>query len=382
MRKYGIIPIKLLISVGLISFLSGCSTRPLTDLPVRLSSSQIIDKLRCEMKRSVADAFQKKGFDRINIFYQKDLANLKRAQALVEGLEDDYNKALAQEAILKNSYEDAKLNKNTLEIRIKAKAKSDEIEKYLPQEKMSSGNLDNELKIAELQLYKAKIQLFEHHQIVENKDRELDQAIGLLTAFKNDVGSKYQKLIDFHNHYIVNSFDTLITETNDLNGEGSFAFPIHLGTFTIGVKAGDQKIRAADRDISTAINFKDLLEYECEKYPVQRDTFVPMHYPIKGNIGVDAVIKDYLRLAEKGKFSNGNTEETFLDKISFTTTLNASANPEFTITPTMRETLTAKGTIGAKREDKYEVTIGISRQKIDKPQSEKIQKVQIVESFP
>lgn len=367
MRLFYIFPIILV-------FIAGCSTRPLTDLPVRLSSSQIINKLRCEMKLSVQDSFKKRGFESVLPAYKRRIKKLDKGDVIYKRLNAELNKTLKNRERLKRRRDDAKLEHETVIAKIKQSNDDSDIS---DQER---DILFDRFKRAVKSLNKETVNVLEARIKYREKEKALFQFTEGFEKYKNKILVDFATLIDFYNHRIVHEFNTLITETNDLNGTGTFSFPIHLGIFTLGASAGEQKKREADRDIAMIINFKQLLEYDCKPFGPQDHQSIPFYYPIKGNIGLDAVIKDYLRLAKKGKFTTES--ETYVDKLTFTTMLNATVNPSFTIMPTLRETLKAEATAGIKRSDEHQIRIGLLREPVAKPaEEEKITKVFIVKSL-
>jgi hypothetical protein len=89
-------------------------------------------------------------------------------------------------------------------------------------------------------------------------------------------------------------------------------------------------------------------------------------YPIVGHIGMDRIVYDYLDLALFGSLAgtkaNPTAPPTMTDDLTFTTTLDVSATPKITFTPTGTAfALTDASLTGElKRTDMHQVTVGLA----------------------
>lgn len=89
-------------------------------------------------------------------------------------------------------------------------------------------------------------------------------------------------------------------------------------------------------------------------------------YPIIGRIGIDKITYDYLDLTIFGMLAGTKDKPaappTMADKLTFTTTLDASATPKITFTPTGTafQLVDAGITGGVSRSDQHEVTVGLA----------------------
>jgi hypothetical protein len=103
---------------------------------------------------------------------------------------------------------------------------------------------------------------------------------------------------------------------------------------------------------------------DCDGYIVQANHI----YPITGRIGVDRLVYDYLDLALFGNLAGPknatSAPPTMADELTFTTTLDASATPKVTFTPTGTafQLTDAMITGELKRTDMHQVTMGLALQ--------------------
>lgn len=186
---------------------------------------------------------------------------------------------------------------------------------------------------------------------VDNANKKLEAEAEQLKAYKD--------LIAFEGNNAVFQFVFTITENNNASSEGTITWPITLGSITLGYDIGDTRQRKSDRQVRVVSSFQDLMSIDCRGMEVAEERRIPRMYPITGEIGLAEVIQDYMRVTEiKGqKFQLGGNNDSYRDKIIFTTTVNGSINPGIELTKRMGQLIEASADIGADRTDAHEVTI-------------------------
>jgi hypothetical protein len=168
------------------------------------------------------------------------------------------------------------------------------------------------------------------------------------------------KLITFYKNAAAFSFRFLITETDQASATNlSYRFPLYNGTFTVGLAAGDTKDRESDRNAKLVLKFRDLDDINCAGVPDDERGLRTRHYPIRGAIGLREVFLQFsaLQRRKEGKFATG---ESYTDQIKFTTTLSASVNPTFTISPTPVDQVSGTFSAGATRKDQHSVQVSLT----------------------
>ena len=91
------------------------------------------------------------------------------------------------------------------------------------------------------------------------------------------------------------SFRFSITEDNDASGSARFEFPFSNGSFALGLSTGEDKRRKSDRSFDLVEDFAQVLaDPTLHCGPGGED----WKYPITGDIGLEEVIKTYVRLAD------------------------------------------------------------------------------------
>lgn len=192
------------------------------------------------------------------------------------------------------------------------------------------------------------------------KGREFEQVRNVIEVF-TAIGVAY-------------NFDLTMTVDNDLSaGSANFQRTVPGSVFKLGVGASMSRRRSNDRTFTITDTFSSLLTQlnvrewadghrDCDEYVVQANHI----YPIVGQIGVSKLVYDYLELtifgALAGPKSTPSLPPTMADKLTFTTTLDASVTPKITFTPTGTAfQLTDAAITGElKRTDTHEVTMGLA----------------------
>lgn len=170
------------------------------------------------------------------------------------------------------------------------------------------------------------------------------------------------------------NFDLTMTVDNDLSaGSANFQRTVPGSVFKLGLGAAMTRKRSNDRTFTITDTFSSLLTQlnvrvwadghrDCDGYAREANYI----YPIVGQIGVYRLVYDYLELtifgALAGPKATPSLPPTMADKLTFTTTLDASVTPKITFTPTGTAfQLTDAAITGElKRTDMHEVTMGLA----------------------
>jgi hypothetical protein len=192
-------------------------------------------------------------------------------------------------------------------------------------------------------------------------------------------GSEYKQVRNlintFANTGIAYNFDLTMTENNDLTGGADFLKPLFNGKFTLGVSAGAMRERKNNRIFTITDTFGSLIQKV--NTPVRGHRYCDGHvvyanyiYPIVGRVGVDEVVRTFIRLTLFGNLAatadKATAEKpgapTMADQLSFTTLLTASANPSVVFSPagTKFQVVDANLMAGVKRSDVHKVTLGLA----------------------
>lgn len=166
---------------------------------------------------------------------------------------------------------------------------------------------------------------------------------------------------------IVLDFDFSITETNDNTIDTNFRLPITGGLFTLGLKGGKKLVRKNQRTFQSGVTFYSLHQ---EAYDPVNCSIAATHgnivYPITGKIGLEEVFDTFLKLSrdEISAEAQQLTSKKFNDKLTFTTTLSATATPKVALDAEPARVfrlLNATGTFGETRADVHQVSINLAK---------------------
>jgi hypothetical protein len=177
----------------------------------------------------------------------------------------------------------------------------------------------------------------------------------------------------FYDTGIAYNFDLTMTENNDLSAGVNFLRPLTQPNFTFGANAGGAWQRSNDRTFTVTDTFSNLIAKVntpvrgvryCDQFIVQANYI----YPITGRIGVDKLVHDFIRLTLFGNLASKDADPgargapTMLDRLTFTTTINASINPGVVFTPVARvlQLADASLTADAKRTDTHQVIVALA----------------------
>lgn len=177
----------------------------------------------------------------------------------------------------------------------------------------------------------------------------------------------------FYDAGIAYNFELTMTEHNDLSGDANFLRPLTRPKFTLGVSAGARRARSNNRNFTVTDTFSFLLtklntpvrgRRYCDGQIVQANYI----YPIAGRIGVDKLVKSFMELTLFANLGGAGAKPgaggvpTMADKLTFTTTLDASTTPKIVFSPvgTAFQIFDASLTGSVKRTDIHQVTVALA----------------------
>jgi hypothetical protein len=190
-------------------------------------------------------------------------------------------------------------------------------------------------------------------------------------------GPKYvqvRSLINtFYDAGIAYNFDLTMIENNDLSADVNFLRPLTRPKFTLGISAGANRARSNNRTFTVTDTFSYLLtklntpvrgRHYCDGQIVQANYI----YPIAGRIGIDKLVKSFMELTlfanlgGQGANPGAGGAPTMADKLTFTTTIEASATPKVVFSPvgTAFQIADASLTGSVKRTDVHQVTVALA----------------------
>lgn len=211
------------------------------------------------------------------------------------------------------------------------------------------------------------------------KDQSSKDALAFLKT--NDDLGKFRKLplnasvqkllVRFDHGSIIYDFRFLMTENNNNSLVTTLEDPLRTGLLSVAVGAGTNLQRQNQRTFRVvdlfAEFFTDDMQKRCSKAGLADGRFKSnMLYPITGKIGLGDVIWTYMTLVQTVGLSapeakSLKTTPTFIERLTFTTTLRGDVNPTLELNPGHKALHVAKveATFGSVRSDEHEVTIAI-----------------------
>lgn len=389
-------------------FLSGCSTHPIPADRIGLSVYDIAHKIRCEarevvyrqantppqrprdiaeyeaadarLKRLVKDGAQIFGrrapqlaAERERLSAQEHLINAKLRELVAKLNEGpDPYKELREwsDSVLgdgKNLQENSKKTRNEIE---KTFEQVKELDRWRRSKTKNEADIRHH--ISRWTLFH-RDRLYLHQKIVRERQ---------------DVEKRFADSIKFLGNSFAYAMRFEIDETNEARiNTADFTRAVTLGTITIGVAAGDKKQRKGRREIRVVATFRELLglEKECEegKYFMAEDGLHTLRYPIRGRIGLDEVITEYLTIL-RSKFALSevaSSGKTYMSIITFTTTIDGSIKPSATIARSSGDRYVGNALLSGQRQDVHEATIVLMPLKAQGPvEPDKTVNVRIVRS--
>ncbi|NJO22432.1 MAG: hypothetical protein HC868_05165 [Sphingomonadales bacterium] len=135
----------------------------------------------------------------------------------------------------------------------------------------------------------------------------------------------------------------------------------------LGASASLDKIRTGKRTFSSQETFGEMLARGewCNKFRPREKNLL---YPITGSIGLRKVMKTFIALSEQG-----GGKESFVDALSFTTTISGSITPTVKLNPVSSSfrLISATGNLSADRTDLHKVKISLAFPVAEKPKKTK-----------
>jgi hypothetical protein len=153
-----------------------------------------------------------------------------------------------------------------------------------------------------------------------------------------------------------------IHEDNNASANGSFVWPVHIGTLTLGYSGGSERERRSERWVSVSANFSDLLKLtSCAANGDVADSYRARMYPITGNIGIAELVRQYLIVNDRATFELNpkDSKKIFSDKLLFTTVLHAGVKPSLSLSPAIARTIKFDADLNADRKDIHELIVDI-----------------------
>jgi hypothetical protein len=185
-----------------------------------------------------------------------------------------------------------------------------------------------------------------------------------------------QNIVRFSKTGIVYSFALTGTETNGISLAADIVNPIKYGTLTLSPSAGNTVERKNIRAFTVSDNFLSLVQdKKLDKFCEAGRSGPNFEYPIVGRIGIDEMVKTFVRLtlledlegpqtdvATSGVKLTGQGSPTMVDTITFTTTISGGLTPKISLSPVGKavQIMDASLTGTVMRVDAHEVIIGLA----------------------
>jgi hypothetical protein len=156
-----------------------------------------------------------------------------------------------------------------------------------------------------------------------------------------------------------------ITEHDNLDAGLAFKLPFTAPrVFDLGAAGSLHKTRTGKRTFSSQETFYDLIlrDHWCGNFEPRNRNIV---YPITGSIGLRNVVKTFMALSEQG-----GGKDSFVDLLTFTTTISGSVNPSLKLNPVSESfrLVSASASLSADRTDLHQVKISLAFP-VSKPKS-------------
>jgi hypothetical protein len=153
-------------------------------------------------------------------------------------------------------------------------------------------------------------------------------------------------------------FDFNIVEHNNLDASVAFKLPFVPPTnvFDLGTSASLRKTRAGQRTFKAQETFAQLVTKDlwCVGFKPRDKNYL---YPITGSIGLRKVVETFVEISEQG-----GAKDSFVDTLTFTTTISGSVNPSVKLDPRPDafRVVSASATAAADRTDIHKVVISLA----------------------
>lgn len=330
---------------------AGCSTHPLPEDVTGLPIFQIVHRIECEAADTVKVMHRARDYTvasrRVAVLDKKiEKASKRLSDAL------DQVKSRSDYGTTKLELEDAFDSINLQIDQVLQKISKLESELVAAPDDQHRKNMLETLKNEAIQLDRQYRRLVEVGQLFVAATRA---GAGLAQLRKER--RRFKEVIDFEGNAAVFQFVFQVTENNNGSTAGTITWPITTGVITLGYGAGEKRKRSSDRQVKLVATFGELNELPCGDVEVAEEPRLPLRYPITGEIGLNEVISDYMTVAtRKGqRFQSAN--DSYRDKITFTTAINGSLNPGINLSKRMGQLIQASIDLNADRTDVHELTI-------------------------
>lgn len=286
---------------------TACAVRPLPEQVTGVTTAEIVSAIRCETRDSIVTQATEIWDD---FFY--DDVSLAEKHALAEEILDILNQAQNRRLIF-----NVDLDKEQIIGLIGSAFAQVGLESYVDPNKRDSDSLSR-------------------------------RGIDVIDHIIN-------KIAEFALHGVAFGFDFDITETNNATASATFNMPWTPGNFSLKANAGSKKDRQNKRTFTINQPFMRAALIECEN-GVQPSFY---HYPIAGKIEINEILNTYFLLTDD---EDSGSIGDFVDKITYTTKLEAGADPSVSLNPLPAgfHIASANGEIDLVRNDIHSVTITIS----------------------
>jgi hypothetical protein len=180
-----------------------------------------------------------------------------------------------------------------------------------------------------------------------------------------------QKLGDIESHLLglmlvaaVYSFEFNITEHNNANGGAGFSLPFTGPKVLSGDgSASLDLMRVGSRIFATGDHWGDLI-YRSNLCADVRPRPGNFAYPLDGSIGVGRAVRTFIDIAnQEGDLGGqGPAKDSFVDTLTFTTTVNASANASIKLAavPHSFRIVSASAGLSGSRIDMHKMTVSLA----------------------
>lgn len=394
--------------------LAGCSNHPIVDDVTPYSTSDVVNKVRCEVLAQLlryVDAGRLQDLHQRFESYDADRNKVKYASKSVLEIKEVADRIVAQskEILIKEqtrpkrqaalNKESDKLDKEIDQLieavrttirEVRATDENDRVGLLRLQGRLTrfqadvrrlaveseriaarQRELDAEPAILEEQMQA----LLAEARELERKDgfkayQEYKEAADRLAQAKKDLsrfGSDFSRYYAFATTNVALQFRFQITENNNGSGAGSIVWPVALGTVTLGYSAGKTKSRLSERTVGVSEDFADLLriESQCKRldFGTEPQSALARTYPVTGNIGIGELIDQFLRVNHAVKLAkrdkDSKDKKVFHEKLQFTTTLKGGLKPSLVLSPSNGHTVKFDGDFNSDRSDLHEVIVDI-----------------------
>ncbi len=349
---------------------AGCAThnRPQITDQIDYSLSSIVEKVKCEATHTVAayaskhyrinagvdnlkltnsqtKAFDKKHKSTIDEFKEYERSKTFYEKLLISVTNEQNNESEKYNSLLK-LYNDIKGDERYFKDKILIENLQLEIRKQF----LIKEELKNRINFLKLK----KINFNKENKIIIDKNK-------IYTSLKDTITKNHTDLIDYLSSKIQFRLQFDITEKNSASLGAVLGWPITHGTKNLDPSLGADLTRKGIQTIQVEATFNQLIEKDCSVPIVVSVGQPPKLYPVTGDTGVDSFISEFFEIRKNNK--NKGKDDTFSDKITFTTQLDGGLKPSLKLVPVTGSTVNISGNLSAQRIDQHDIQLTIQRPK-------------------